>query len=295
MKRAIRRFVSTLTGPKKYIFFAVLALICIVSICIGIYTQFFYKYSDTDPLMLGINIGSKKTAEEIDILKAGFNNLFTNSIIINSENVRVDRSESSKDLVFTGYNLLNEDENFYTVNAQIPILNIDTDQAKKINAEIKTEFYDTANNVMRRTEGNTVYSVTYASFVNEDVLSLVVKSSLKEAGKAEKVTIKTYCYSLPEKRILSLEDVLNYSDILTVKGLTLESIQTTINDEIKKAYNNAKIIAADYGTLYERDLESEIYKVENTSNFFLTQDGNIYLVYAYGNNDYTNEMDLIIF
>ena len=192
MKRAIRRFVSTLTGPKKYIFFAVLALICIVSICIGIYTQFFYKYSDTDPLMLGINIGSKKTAEEIDILKADFNNLFTNSIIINSENVRVDRIESSKDLVYTGYNLLNEDENFYTVNAQIPILNIDTEQAKKINAEIKTEFYDTANNVMRRTEGNTVYSVTYASFVNEDVLSLVVKSSLKEAGKAEKVTIKTY-------------------------------------------------------------------------------------------------------
>ncbi|MBQ7410266.1 MAG: hypothetical protein IJW20_02680 [Clostridia bacterium] len=295
MKRAIRRFVSTLTGPKKYIFFAVLALICIVSICIGIYTQFFYKYSDTDPLMLGINIGSKKTAEEIDILKADFNNLFTNSIIINSENVRVDRIESSKDLVYTGYNLLNEDENFYTVNAQIPILNIDTEQAKKINAEIKTEFYDTANNVMRRTEGNTVYSVTYASFVNEDVLSLVVKSSLKEAGKAEKVTIKTYCYSLPEKRILSLEDVLNYSDILTVKGLTLESIQTTINDEIKKAYNNAKIIAADYGTLYERDLESEIYKVENTTNFFLTQDGYIYLVYAYGNNDYTNEMDIIIF
>lgn len=295
MKRAIRRFVSTLTGPKKYVFFAVLALICIVAICLGIYTQFFYKYSDTDPLMLGINIGSKKTAEEIDILKADFKNLFTNSIIINSENVRVDRIEASNDLVYTGYNFLNEDENFYSVNAQIPILNIDTEQAKKINAEIKTEFYDTANNVMRRTEGNSVYSVTYASFVNEDVLSLVVKSSLKEAGKAEKVTIKTYCYSLPEKRILSLEDVLNYTDILTVKGLTLESIQTTINDEIKKAYNNAKIIAADYGTLYERDLESEIYKVENTTNFFLTQDGYIYLVYAYGNNDYTNEMDIIIF
>ena len=51
MKRAIRRFVSTLHGPKKYIFFIVLALVCIVSICLGIYTQFFYKYSDTDSLM----------------------------------------------------------------------------------------------------------------------------------------------------------------------------------------------------------------------------------------------------
>ena len=63
MKRAIRRFVSTLHGPKKWIFFIVLALVCIVAICMGIYTQFFYKYVDTDPLMLGINIGSKKTAE----------------------------------------------------------------------------------------------------------------------------------------------------------------------------------------------------------------------------------------
>lgn len=295
MKRALRRFVSSLTGTKKYVFFIVLALICIVAICLGIYTQFFYKYSDTDPLMLGVNIGSKKTAEEIDILKAGFNNLFTNSLIINSENVRVDRIENSKDLVYTGYNLLNEDENFYSVNAQIPILNIDTDQAKKVNAEIKNEFYDTANNVMRRNEGNTVYSVSYASFINQDILSLVVKASLKEAGKAEKVTIKTYCYSLPEKRILALNDVLNYTDILNVKGLSPETMQTTINDEIKKAYNNAKIIAADYGTLYERDLNSEIYKLENTRNFFLTQDGYIYMVYAYGNNDYTNEMDIIIF
>ena len=100
MKRAIRRFVSTLHGPKKWIFFIVLALVCIVAICMGIYTQFFYKYVDTDPLMLGINIGSQKTAEEIDILKADFNRLFTNSIVINSENVRVDRIEPSNELVY---------------------------------------------------------------------------------------------------------------------------------------------------------------------------------------------------
>ena len=143
MKRALRRFVSSLTGTRKYVFFTVLVLICIVAICLGIYTQFFYKYSDTDPLMLGINIGSKKTAEEILILKADFDNLFKNSIVINSENVRVDRIENSKDLVYTGYNLLNEDENFYSVNAQIPILNINTDEAKQINAEIKKEFYET--------------------------------------------------------------------------------------------------------------------------------------------------------
>ena len=72
-------------------------------------------------------------------------------------------------------------------------------------------------------------------------------------------------------------------------------MQSIIDSDVKQAYTNAKIIAAEYGTLYERDLSSDIYKVENTQNFFLTQDGNIYIVYAYGNNDYTNEMDIIIF
>ena len=148
---------------------------------------------------------------------------------------------------------------------------------------------------MRRTEGHTVYNVTYAAFVNQDILSIVIKASLKEQNKSEKVTIKTYCYSIPENQLLSLNNVLESSNLLTAKGLTLESMQNTINEEVKKAYNNAKIIAADFGNLYERDLSSDIYKIENTQNFFLTQDGYVYIVYAYGNNDYTNEKDIIIF
>lgn len=289
MKRAIRRFVGSLTGPKKYIFFISLILICVVALCLGIYAQFFYKYSDTDALMLGINIGSQKTAEEIAVLKSNFNNLFTNSITINSENVRVDKIEPTKDLVYTGYNLVNEDENYYTVNAQIPILNINNDQAKNINAEIKTEFYDKANNIMRRKEGKTVYTVSYASFVNGNVLSIAIKSTLKEEGKAEKVSVKTYNYSILEHKIVKLDDLIKE------KGKTNEEIQNIINEDIKTAYNNAKIIADQYGTLYERDLSSDIYKVENVTTYFLTQDGYVYIVYAYGNNDYTNEMDIIIF
>lgn len=295
MKRALRRFVNSLTGTKKYIFFIVLILVCIIALCIGIYAQFFYKYSDTDILMLGINIGSKKTAEEIDVLKSDFNNLFTNSILINSENVKAEKIEPSKDLVYTVYNLVNQDENYYTVNAQIPTLNIDSESAREINAEIKKEFYDLTNNIMRRTEGNTIYTVSYAAFINEDILSVVIKSSLKEQNKSEKVTVKTYNYSIPEERILSFNDLLASSKLLEIKEITKEDVQKMIESNIKTAYNNAKIIAEQFGTLYERDLSSDIYKLENTSTFFLTQDGYVYIVYAYGNNDYTNEMDLIIF
>ena len=175
MKRALRKFVSTLTGPKKYIFFLVLVLVCLVALCLGIYAQFFYKYSDTDALMIGINIGSKKTAEEIDILKSNFNGLFNNSIVINSENVRVDRIETSKELVYTGYNLVNEDENFYSVNAQIPILNINTDAAKAVNAEIRTEYYDKANTItpLRRIDKNLIeYIATKKNIIHSTLFAI---------------------------------------------------------------------------------------------------------------------------
>lgn len=289
MKRAIRRFVSSLTGTRKYVFFIVVFLICVVSLCLGIYAQFFYKYSDTDIFMLGINIGAKKTEEEIDILKSNFNSLFTNSLSINAEEVKATKIESKNDYVYTGYNLTNEDENYYSVNVQLPVININTDKAREINSEIKTEFYDLANTIMRKTEGNTIYTVNYAAFINNDVLSVVIKASLKETDKSEKLIVKTYNYAISEDRELSIDDLIK------LKETTSDEVQNTIDEDVKKAYTNAKIIAEQFGNLYERDLSSDIYKVENTSTFFLTQDGYVYIVYAYGNNDYTNEMDLIIF
>lgn len=287
--RIIRKFAGSLTGRKKYAFFISLVLICIVALCLGIYAQFYYKYSDTDMLMIGINIGAKKTAEEIDILKSNFNGLFTNSIAINSENVNVDKIEHSKDIVFTSYNLVNEDETYYSVNAQIPSINIESEEASVINDEIKNEFYDKANSIMRKTTGNTIYNVSYASFINEDILSIVIKSSLKEENKSEKVTVKTYNYSMSEKRRVALDE------LILLKQTEKETVQTIINDSIKLADTNAKLIAADYGVLYERDLNSDIYNVDNSSTYFLTQDGYVYIVYAYGNDSYTNEMDIVIF
>lgn len=289
MKRAIRRFVSKLTGRNKYIFFVALVLICIVALSLGVYVQFFYKYSDTDPLMIGINIGAKKTAEEYALLESNFNDLFNNELKINSDKISVEKIEDEKDVVYTAYNLVNEDETYYNVDAQIPIINIDSDVIDKVNSEIKNEYYNKANSIMRQTEENTVYKVSYAAYVNSDIVSIVIKSALKEEGKSEKVSIKTYTYSMAKEKLLSLEDLVK------LKETTNETVQNSINEEIKTAYENAKIIAAEYGTLYERDLNSDIYKVESANVYFLTDDGYVYIVYPYGNNDYTNEMDIVIF
>jgi hypothetical protein len=289
-KRALRRFVSKLSGKNKLLFFIVLAMLCIMAISIGIYTQFFYKYADTDPLMIGINTSSEKTAEELQLLEANFNNLFKNSLQVNSENVNITtKLDEGKDLVYTGYKLENEDENYFSVNAVIPVLNINTEKAKEINKAIKSEFHEKANSVMRQQDTYTVYNVTYTAYINNDILSVVIKASLREGDKSEKVSIKTYNYSLSAERQVTL------AELVELKGETVQSVQSTINSEIKTAYNNAKIIAAEYGNLYERDLNSDMYKVENATTYFLTDDGYVYVLYPYGNTDYTNEMDIVIF
>lgn len=290
LKRALRRFVSKLSGKNKFVFFTVLVMLCIMAISIGIYTQYFYKYADTDPLMIGINTSSEKTAEELQLLEANFNALFKNSLEVNSENVNVTtKLDETKDLIYTGYKLQNEDENFFSVNAVIPLLNINTEKAKQINKEIISEFHEKANSVMREQGVYTVYNVTYTAYINNDILSVAIKASLREGDKSEKVSIKTFNYSLSAERQVTL------AELIELKEQTVENVQNKINSEIKTAYNNAKIIAAEYGNLYERDLDSEMYKVENALTYFLTADGYVYVLYPYGNADYTNEMDIVIF
>lgn len=289
MYRAMRRFVSKITGPRKVVFFIVLTLICILALSIGIYTQFFYKYSATDPFLIGINLGAEKTKEEYALLEANFNGLFTNETKINSENLKVDKIQLNNDIVYTGYDIKNEDETYYSIDLKLPVININTTKVKEINQKIKTDFHEKANSYMRQKEMNVVYSVDYAAYINEQVISIVVKASLKEGDKTEKIIVKTYNYNIAEDKEVTLDDLIKY------KGTTNEFVQKTINDEIKTAYDNAVIIADQFGVMYERDLESDMYKLENTECYFLTQDGYVYVVYSYGNVDYTNVVDIIIF
>ena len=206
--RAWRRFASKLTGKKTVWFFLFVVLVCIIAVCIGIYTQFFYKYAETDPLMIGINIGSQKTAEELANLEANFNSIFQNKVNIKSENVNVEKIKEENDLVYSLYKIENEDENYYTIKAVIPTINIKTDKVEEINEQIRSEFYEKANNIMRQTDQYVVYNVTYQAFVNEDIVSVVIKASLKEGQKAEKVSIKTYNYSISADRQVSLQELV---------------------------------------------------------------------------------------
>lgn len=218
--------------------------------------------------MLGIHIGKDKTQAEYTALKANFDNIFINDVKVNSENVNVDKIDFSQDIVYNGYPYTNDDENYYHIDINLPILNIKNDDVvKKINADIKEKFYDKAtNDIMRRRTGFTNYQVNYMAYVNDGAISIVIKEVEKSQNKAEAVKISTYNYSIPDKKEIGLKDLIK------LKGITEESVQNTINSTIKVAADNALEISKQYGATFTRDLNDSMYKIENIKDYFLTDD-----------------------
>ncbi len=285
--RALRRFVSKLTGKNKVVFFITLFLICVVAICIAIYVQYFYKDYDTDPFMLGIHIGEKKTNEEYATLKADFNNLFTNQVHVNSENLKVDKINTTQDVVYTYNKVKNQDENYYDVDVKIPALNINSEVAKEINSQIIEKFDKKAKEVMTSSDGFTIYNVDYVAYINKSVVSIAIREKAKIGTKGETVTVTTYNYNIPDKEEISLNDLIKLKK--TDKSTVQEAIKTSIEAQAEK--NND--IAEQYGGLV-RNPEDKMYKVENSENYFLTDDGYVYIVYDYQEKN-TNEVDVVIF
>lgn len=120
-------------------------------------------------------------------------------------------------------------------------------------------------------------------------MSLVIKGTLKEGTTAQRIIVKTYNYDLKNDKLLS------FKDLLKVKGLEEASVQEKINTDISKIIEEKQVISTDEYNLYKRKREDKIYKIENTTNFFLGKDNYLYVIYAYGNSNFTSEMDIIIF
>ena len=124
-------------------------------------------------------------------------------------------------------------------------------------------------------------------FFQDNILFLTIRSNLKQSNNAQKLMIYTYNYDLKEQKSHTLDEliqILNYDKA---------EIQNLINTEIKSQEENANSLKELGYSIYLRDSSSDIYKVENSDYFFI-KDGRLYIIYPYGNEAVTSEMDLVI-
>lgn len=267
---------------RQLLLYILIMIICIICIVIAFYVQFFGGTLLNSEGKLG-----KKTQGQEEQLKAEFDKLFYNVIEENEEINQYKKADNSKSLVYTDVEKKESKLNSYDIELHIPQINVDNDIIKGYNEEIKEIFVSKAESVLKSENKNIIYTVEYVANVQDGILSLMIRSNLKEGSNAQRVIIQTYNYDLRHNKEITLEEVLN------LEGIDNNQIQTKIREEIKKEQKKVQELKNLGYNIYSRDSSSDVYNLDNSTEYYFTEN-TIYVIYAYGNDKNTSEMDLIV-
>lgn len=274
-------------SKKQIIIYISIIAFCIISIIIAFYVQFYARIDYMELLGIKSNEYQKKTAEETETLKANFNTIFNNSITNVSEQNNDKRKDKEKPIIYTSLEKQENKTNSYDINVHIPYINIDNETIDKYNKEIEETFVNKANSILKTQNKNENYTVDYVANIEYDILSLMIRANLKEGTSAQRIIIQTYNYDLRNNKEISLEEVLK------IKNIDINDTQNQIKEEIKNEQKKVDDLKALGYNIYSRDTSSDIYDIKNSKEFYLTNDA-LYIIYAYGNEKITSEMDMVI-
>ena len=276
--------------PKEYkvrkrdiVIYTICIIICVVALTIVVTMQVLgegitNKVFHTNKLQIA-------SEEEQLKLRTDFENMFTNKIEGKIENV--EKKDESKDIIFTVYE--NEDnisEN-YTLNVHIPNFNIKDENIEELNNKISTEYKQKVNQILNNKGNQIIYSVEYSAYIENEIIFLIIRSNQKESNNAQKQMVYTYNYDLKNKKEITLENIIE--KLKYNKNDVQKAIQNYIEEQEK---NSKSLKNLGYG-IYVRNSKDEMYKIENTKNFFV-KNNKIYIIYPYGNTSATSEMDIVI-
>ena len=273
-------------NKKAITLYIVSIAICILAVIVVVCSQYFGAEELDKMLAINTNKDIQKKVDE-ELLITGFDDLFTNQIDTYKSSVNIKKIDDTKDIIYSYYEKQEKQDNNYDIDICIPFFNIENDTLKKYNESIQNDFVKKAENVLQSQNKNTIYTVQYIATVEDDILSLMIRSNLKDGFSAQRVIIQTYHFDLKENKVVTLEEVLNKKSIQVAK--VEEKVKQQVDEEQKKVED---LKALGYN-IFERDLNNDMYLVKNTEQFFM-KNGIIYLIYAYGNEALTSEMDLII-
>ena len=272
--------------------YILISIFCVFAIIAGIYSQFFEKKANNGNLITGDNKKNTITEESLDTIKEKFGQIFTNTINLNGfDDSNISKINSEKAIVYTAYDVV-KNETSYEMNIKVPVVNIKNEVGNSFNTLTQSIFVNKANEIMSSTNqtSKTIYRLEYSAYINDNILSVVIRSNLKEGTNAQRVMVQTYNYNLTTGQNVTLDDLIQK------KSLDKNNVEKKIKAVITEADNQSKTIQnAGYSVDFSRDLSSGIYSVEKSTTFFLGEDEKLYIIYAYGNQNYTSEMDVVLF
>lgn len=270
-------------SKKTITIYTIIAIICIIAIFVVIGVQ--VLGNDVIDNLFGINKLTKRTEQEEAELKANFENIFNNQIE-EKENYETKKIDKNQKIVYTSYQK-EEKNNSYELNVNIPYINIKNSTVQNFNKEIKDTFEKKSEEILQTTDKNIIFTVKYTANIENDILSLIIYSDLKQELSAQRTIIQTFNFNLENNKELTLNETLNIYDI------NKNDVQNKINKDIQEEQRKSEELIELGYNVFSRNIKSEIYNIENIKEYFI-YNNNIYIIFAYGNDQMTSEMDLVI-
>lgn len=263
----------------------VVVIICIVAIGMAVYKQFFKD----EKIGVIFGITDEEQDEEYDNLKSGFFNIFDNSLnVLEKYAGNVNKIRAEEDLIVEAYKKQEQTEN-YNLDIKIAYFNINSEVAKRFNNEIRKTFKEKSESVVSSNGKDIIYNVKYKAYEYNNILSLVILSELKEGNSNQRIIIQTYNYNLSTNKEVTINELIEQ------KNINISNANNKIKEEIKSSQEeNIKLKELGYNANV-RDANTDEYKIQNAENFFIGENGYLYVVYAYGNKELTSEMNVVIF
>lgn len=277
---------------KRRIFYITIIIICFIAVLLAAYIQVFTaKGPEKNPSRPS---DDKITTEEQYLMfEEGFDDIFTNKVnnLLGQDILITNKIKQEDVIIAISYESQEKVAGKYNLNVKLPYININTATVKKFNTQIEQIFKQKALDIIADTNSqDIVYTVDYVCYINKNnVLSIAIRSILKEGANAQRTIIQTYNYDFRNNQEVTLESILEK------EGLTQKDVEAKVKNKIKKEQEKVEELKKLGYNIFERNPESEMYKIENTTEFFIGQDGYLYLIYAYGNDNYTSELDIVIF
>lgn len=272
-------------NKKLKIFYILIIIVCIVAIILAIVLQNAQEEKNSEN-----NLTLPEVAEEqVDKYKDEFNNMFENKVnYLENNSYKISKIENDEEIVYLGYQNNESKINDFELDVNIPYINIKSDIIDEFNTQIKEIFEEKTKNILNTQNNNTIYTVDYSAYISNNILSLVVRSTLKEGSNPQRNIVQTYNYDLENQKECTIDDMLK------MKGITKKEANQKIKEEINQVQKRVEKLKELEYEVYLRDYSSDIYSINNVTEYFLGEDNALYIIYAYGNENHTSEMDIII-
>ena len=282
----------------RYIFYIATIMICVVVLILAIY----YSFIDKPENVIVVN-GIEQNIIPIDNIqttKEEFGNEFNNTINLGTfDDSTVTKKNpelgmvyivNSADGVSPSFTI---DENGKTFNAYIPMFNIDSPICDGYNEKINS-LIETLNQFLADDSQDFKGTMVFGANVVDNILSVGIKVDYKVGYDAQKTIYQTYNYNLSTGTNVAIMDIVN------TKGLKTDDMNAKIKQTVIQAASDAQGMQNAGYEVYQRNTDLAIYDVtspEAASNllFILGKNGKLFIVYPYGNQNSTQEYDVIKF